>query len=128
MLNTRILLIRLIAFYFSEPFKAAKAKAKSPKASPAGTSKKNAASSSVTPESKAGSSVEKKKRTDAKTPVKRQASKDDMFSEFQRICDKLANYPSYLEKTAILKKMFTKGSEKGQCAIYALFLSIHALR
>lgn len=45
------------------------------------------------------------KSSDEKKP-----SKDDMFREFRRICCAITDVSAYTEKTAILKRMFTKGS------------------
>ncbi|XP_076632497.1 DNA ligase 3 [Colletes latitarsis] len=41
------------------------------------------------------------------------SSKDDLFSEFQRVCNDVANVDAYTEKTAIVKRMLTKGSDGG---------------
>ncbi|XP_043252498.1 DNA ligase 3 [Colletes gigas] len=41
------------------------------------------------------------------------SSKDDSFSEFQRVCNDVANVDAYTEKTAIVKRMLTKGSDGG---------------
>ncbi|KAF7281298.1 hypothetical protein GWI33_004880 [Rhynchophorus ferrugineus] len=37
-------------------------------------------------------------------------SDDNLFKTFQNIVEKVANHPSYLDKTAIIKTMFEKGS------------------
>ena len=41
-------------------------------------------------------------------------TRDNLFSEFQRLCNELSSCSSYLEKTAIVKKFFDKGSERGK--------------
>nr|XP_018909326.1 PREDICTED: DNA ligase 3 isoform X2 [Bemisia tabaci] len=38
-------------------------------------------------------------------------SKDDLFREFRRLCADVANESSYLKKTEIIQKMFTKGAD-----------------
>lgn len=50
-----------------------------------------------------------------KTPEKvRKPTRDDAFQQFQRICDNVAKVDAYTDKTAILRKMLTKGSEGGK--------------
>ncbi|XP_058794597.1 DNA ligase 3 isoform X2 [Phymastichus coffea] len=71
------------------------------------TSKKNTMNDSNTSRNKISHENETKQSL-----MKRQYSKDDMFLEFQRICNDLSNCSSYLEKTAIVKKLFKKGTEK----------------
>lgn len=48
-----------------------------------------------------------------RSPEKR-ATKDDSFKEFQRVCNDMARKDAYTEKTAVLKRMFSKGSEGGE--------------
>lgn len=48
-----------------------------------------------------------------RSPEKR-ATKDDSFKEFQRVCNDMAREDAYTEKTAVLKRMFSKGSEGGE--------------
>lgn len=48
-----------------------------------------------------------------RSPEKR-ATKDDSFKEFQRVCNDVAREDAYTEKTAVLKRMFSKGSEGGE--------------
>ena len=59
------------------------------------------------------SSVDQKSNSSTKAEeVSRGSSKDDAFHEFQRLCDHLAKVDAYTEKTAIVRKMLTKGSER----------------
>ncbi|XP_066248451.1 DNA ligase 3 [Euwallacea similis] len=52
--------------------------------------------------------------------------KDNLFKTFQKIVRKVANHPSYLEKTAIIKNIFEKGSKgdgfKGDIEIWCRLL------
>lgn len=41
-------------------------------------------------------------------------SGDDLFRQFQQLCTDVANADAYTEKTAIVKRMLTKGSEGGE--------------
>lgn len=42
------------------------------------------------------------------------SSKDDSFREFRRVCNNIANVDAYTDKTAIIKRMFTKGTQGGK--------------
>lgn len=53
----------------------------------------------------------KKKDKEAKSKV---PSKDDSFREFRRICSNVADVDAYTDKTAIIKRMFTRGSLGGK--------------
>lgn len=48
-----------------------------------------------------------------KSPEKR-TTRDDSFEEFQRVCNDVARVDAYTEKTAVVKRMFNKGSEGGK--------------
>ncbi|XP_063975698.1 DNA ligase 3 [Diachasmimorpha longicaudata] len=41
------------------------------------------------------------------------SSPDNSFREFRRICADIANVPAYTDKTAVVRKMFTKGADGG---------------
>lgn len=41
-------------------------------------------------------------------------SKDDMFREFRRVCSNVADVDAYTDKTAIIRKMFTRGAQGGK--------------
>jgi len=58
-------------------------------------------------------SKEKDKERKSKVP-----SKDDFFREFRRVCSNVADVDAYTDKTAIIKKMFTKGSLGGKYFFY----------
>lgn len=101
---------------FAEPFKAAKAKGKtkSPKAAvaKAGGSREVAGDDGKRSDSKSNSPT-KIGTPAASSGAGKTRAQDDMFSEFRRLCDELSRCSSYLEKTAIVKKLFKKGSQKG---------------
>lgn len=42
------------------------------------------------------------------------SSKDDSFREFRRVCSNIANVDAYTDKTAIIKRMFTRGVQGGK--------------
>lgn len=50
----------------------------------------------------------------ASTSKKILPSADDSFQEFQRVCRDVANVDAYTDKTAIVERMLTKGSEGGE--------------
>ncbi|XP_076290360.1 DNA ligase 3 [Lasioglossum baleicum] len=52
-----------------------------------------------------GSSSEDRSKKDPSAP-----SRDDSFEEFQKVCEKIARVDAYTEKTAVVRRMFTKGS------------------
>lgn len=79
--------------------------------------RKTAPSSSTTSEKM----MEKKKKgtaTDDKGKDEKErekiSSKDDSFREFRRVCNNIANADAYTDKTAIIKRMFTKGTQGGK--------------
>ncbi|CAL7941000.1 unnamed protein product [Xylocopa violacea] len=50
--------------------------------------------------------------TDSRNPEKpRKPSRDDAFEEFHRLCCEVAKVDAYTDKTAIVRRMFTKGSQ-----------------
>ena len=49
-------------------------------------------------------------------------SKDDLFREFRRLCADVANESSYLKKTEIIQKMFTKGADGSEYLIIFMHL------
>ncbi|XP_014471668.1 PREDICTED: DNA ligase 3 [Dinoponera quadriceps] len=53
-------------------------------------------------------------------------SKDDLFREFRRVCSNVANVDAYTDKTAIIRKMFTQGSQsdgfKGDIVLWCKLL------
>lgn len=63
--------------------------------------------------------VEKEKKTKIidKSNDEKKPSKDDMFREFRRVCFAITEVSAYTEKTAIVKRMFTKGSTGGKILI-----------
>lgn len=48
-----------------------------------------------------------------RSPEKR-TTRDDSFEEFRRVCNDVARVDAYTEKTAVVKRMFSKGSEGGE--------------
>ncbi|XP_011500651.1 PREDICTED: DNA ligase 3 [Ceratosolen solmsi marchali] len=103
-------------FHPADSFKATKQKAKLSMTKETYNKKlaNNAIDDVGTSSSKITDNYEKKDSysREFKTLVKKKPTQDNMFSEFQRICDEISSCSSYLEKTAIVKRMFTKGSEK----------------
>lgn len=42
------------------------------------------------------------------------SSKDDAFREFRRVCSNVADVDAYTDKTAIIRKIFTRGAQGGK--------------
>ncbi|XP_014209109.1 DNA ligase 3 [Copidosoma floridanum] len=116
--DKNLILEKLADFENAEPFKAAKAKAtaKSPKTNQSNKTSKNDSSVKATT-----STDEQKQSANVDTTKKTKFTRDNTFLEFQSICDQVSSCSAYLEKTAIVKKMFTKGSSGGKC-VYHIFL------
>ncbi|XP_026669281.1 DNA ligase 3 isoform X2 [Ceratina calcarata] len=83
------------------------------------TNKQNEPSGSKKRKSKETEPVANKKpkrvsEPESKSPEKvEKPSRDDAFEEFQRLCDRVAGADAYTDKTAIIKRTLTKGSEAG---------------
>lgn len=76
------------------------------------TAKKNSDQKKVvTDEKEKHKKKDKEKDKEAKSKV---PSKDDSFREFRRICSNVADVDAYTDKTAIIKRMFTRGSLGGK--------------
>lgn len=103
---------------------------------PAKASKKTASSRKATSSSSnsSGKTVQKtldqkkvatddKKKDKEKEGKSKVSSKDDSFREFRRICSNVADVDAYTDKTAIIKRMFTRGSLGGKY-LY-LFFSLY---
>ncbi|CAG9769457.1 unnamed protein product [Ceutorhynchus assimilis] len=62
----------------------------------------------------------------ADVDVKKEVNKDNQFKIFQKIVEKVAKHPSYLDKTGIIKQFFDKGSDgnsfKGDIEIWCRLL------
>jgi len=69
----------------------------------------------ITDQKKVATDKEKNKEKEGKGKV---PSKDDSFREFRRVCSNVADVDAYTDKTAIIKKMFTKGSLGGKYLSY----------
>lgn len=69
----------------------------------------------VTDDSEEGK--EKDKEAKSKVP-----SKDDSFREFRRVCSNVADVDAYTDKTAIIKRMFTRGSLGGKYLYFSFSL------
>ncbi|XP_033342814.2 DNA ligase 3 [Megalopta genalis] len=121
---------KLEEFEASAPFKTPKAKKKddSPKKRKAITPVKNAdkepkkakrSSSASSSEDQPGGSRSKKNHP----PVR---SRDDSFEEFQSVCERIARVDAYTDKTAIVRKLFAKGSDgdgfKGDTVLWCRML------
>ncbi|XP_071565842.1 DNA ligase 3 [Temnothorax nylanderi] len=107
--DRKVILDKLEAFEKSFPAKGAKKttsprKAASSSNSSGKTVKKNLDRKKVATDDKE-KDKEKDKERKSKIP-----SKDDSFREFRRICSNVADVDAYTDKTAIIKRMFTKGS------------------
>ncbi|XP_012058666.1 PREDICTED: DNA ligase 3 [Atta cephalotes] len=85
----------------------------------AATPRKAAASNNSSGETAKKTSDQKRVATDDKEKDKQKVdkqgkskvpSKDDSFREFRRVCSNVADVDAYTDKTAIIKRMFTKGS------------------
>lgn len=90
---------------------------------PTKISKKTASPRKTVPSSSStsGKTAEKKKKeatTDDKEKDKEKrgkiSSKDDSFREFRRVCSNIASVDAYTDKTAIIKRMFTRGMQGGK--------------
>lgn len=102
-----LILEKLKDFEAAEPFKGAKPNKIQIKTSQkVNTSPEKKTNTDSSKDWKTSSPSQNKPSNLNKTPAK-----DHLFFEFQRICNELAKHPSYLEKTAIVKKLFTKGSD-----------------
>ncbi|XP_018353062.1 PREDICTED: DNA ligase 3 [Trachymyrmex septentrionalis] len=108
--DKKVILDKLEEFEKSFPAKAPKKAATPRKAaasnnSPGETAKKTSDQKRVATDDK-----EKDKRKDDKQGKSKVPSKDDSFREFRRVCSNVADVDAYTDKTAIIKRMFTKGS------------------
>jgi len=56
----------------------------------------------------------KKDKENDKEGQSKVPSKDNFFREFRRICSNVADVDAYTDKTAIIKRMFTRGSLGGK--------------
>jgi DNA ligase-3 len=54
-----------------------------------------------------------KPKKDSAPPAK-EATKDDSFREFRRLCAALADTDSYTGKTALVRALFSKGTDGGE--------------
>ncbi|XP_070172675.1 DNA ligase 3 isoform X2 [Polyergus mexicanus] len=119
--DRKLILDKLEEFEKSYPTKISKKKTASPR--------KTAPSSS----SSSGKTSEKKKKettTDDKEKDKEErgkiSSKDDSFREFRRVCGNIASVDAYTDKTAIIKRMFTRGMQgdgfKGDIVLWCKLL------
>ncbi|XP_033210020.1 DNA ligase 3 isoform X2 [Belonocnema kinseyi] len=114
-----LVLKKLGEFEKDSPFKGAKVPQKSPKENKLKTpvkpelktntkekpAKKDSASTSLS------TTKDKQEKKTVNSEDEKFPSRDDMFREFRRLCYEIADASSYLDKTAIVKKMFTKGSK-----------------
>ncbi|XP_014234355.1 DNA ligase 3 isoform X1 [Trichogramma pretiosum] len=101
---------KISEFEDSDPFKALKKKMKAKENSNFDSSAKKNKESIDKAKSEKGHSS----KTESTSPIQtipKKISQDDKFSEFQRLCHDISNESSYLEKTAIVKKFFTQGSQ-----------------
>ncbi|KOC62534.1 DNA ligase 3 [Habropoda laboriosa] len=125
--DKRIILQRIDEFENTSPFKIPKTKAatnefttssKKRKVTPAKQSqptvnkkpkrlKKNKSTSS-NDDDDIGDTDGSESKTDGN---KREETEDDTFEEFQRLCNHVAKVNAYTDKTAIVKKMLTRGSK-----------------
>lgn len=60
-------------------------------------------------------SDKKKGKGEGRVEKEKVPFKDDFFREFQRVCNNVANVDAYTDKTAIIKRMFTRGAQGGEC-------------
>lgn len=109
-------------YLFAAPFKGAKVPQKSPKENKLKTpvklelktdSKEKTAKKDSASRSLSTTKDKREKKTD-KSEDEKLPSRDDMFREFRRLCYAIADASAYLDKTAIVKKMFTNGSKGGK--------------
>jgi len=96
----------------------------------AATPRKAAASNNSSGETAKKTSDQKRVATDDKEKDKQKIdkqgkskvpSKDDSFREFRRVCSNVADVDAYTDKTAIIKRMFTKGSLGGKYLSSSLY-------
>ncbi|GAB1868521.1 DNA ligase [Camponotus japonicus] len=94
------------------------------------TSPRKTAPSSSTTSEKMTDKKKKGTATDDKGKDEKErekiSSKDDSFREFRRVCNNIANADAYTDKTAIIKRMFTKGTQgdgfKGDIVLWCKLL------
>ncbi|XP_018313454.1 DNA ligase 3 [Mycetomoellerius zeteki] len=105
--DKKVILDKLEAFEKSFPAKASKKAATPRKATSSNNSSGETAKKTSDQKRVATDDKEKDKQKVGKSKV---PSKDDSFREFRRVCSNVADVDAYTDKTAIIKRMFTKGS------------------
>ncbi|XP_036142769.1 DNA ligase 3 [Monomorium pharaonis] len=112
--DKQIVLDKLEAFEKSLPDKALK-KAATPRKATSSSSDSSKKPGKKTPDQKKtvanDSEQNKEKENKNKEEKSKVPSKDDSFREFRRVCSNVADVDAYTDKTTIVKRMFTKGSQ-----------------
>ncbi|XP_018399416.1 PREDICTED: DNA ligase 3 [Cyphomyrmex costatus] len=107
--DKKVILDKLEAFEKSFPAKASKKAATPRKAASSNNSSGETAKKTSDQKRIATDDKEKDKQKD-KQEKNKVPSKDDSFREFRRVCSNVADVDAYTDKTAIIKRMLTKGS------------------
>lgn len=106
-----------VIFRFLAPFKNAAKKQTPKKAARAGSPSSAGPAAKVakhSPDESASTSKKGRASRAKNEDVIPTSTRDDSFREFRRLCAELSNASAYTEKTAIVKRMLTKGSEGGK--------------
>lgn len=103
------------------PTKGAKKTAAKPRKAAAGESSGKVTDKNSEQKAKKATTVEKEKdkikgEDKGKDEAKQGevSSKDDTFREFRRVCSNVADVDAYTDKTAIIRKIFTRGAQGGK--------------
>ncbi|KAG5347662.1 DNLI3 ligase, partial [Acromyrmex charruanus] len=108
--DKKVILDRLKEFEKAFPAKTPKKAATPRKAAASNNSSRETAKKTSDQKRVATEGKEKDKQKDDKQGKSKVPSKDDSFREFRRVCSNVADVDAYTDKTAIIKRMFTKGS------------------
>ncbi|XP_011168982.2 DNA ligase 3 [Solenopsis invicta] len=108
--DKKIILDKLEAFEKSSPGKASKKAPTSRKAAPSSGNSSGKTPKKAPEQKKIVADVKEKNKGKDKEGQSKVPSKDDSFREFRRVCSNVADVDAYTDKTAVIKKMFTKGS------------------
>ncbi|CAL1678471.1 unnamed protein product [Lasius platythorax] len=118
--DRKIILDKLEEFEKSCPTKISKKTASPRKAAP---SSSNTSGKTTKKRKKEAATDDKERDNEEKEKI---SSKDDSFREFRRVCSNIANVDAYTDKTAIIKRMFTRGVQgdgfKGDIVLWCKLL------
>ncbi|XP_072763231.1 DNA ligase 3 isoform X2 [Anoplolepis gracilipes] len=118
--DRKVILDKLEEFEKSCPRKISKKTASPRKAAPGSS---NIAEKTTAKRKRETATEDKEKDKEERGKI---SSKDDSFREFRRVCSNIANVDAYTDKTAIIKRMFTRGAQgdgfKGDIVLWGKLL------